>query len=162
VDGVGQQLGPPKTEGAHGKHFLMPTVVALLKQRRDAQADELAKAPERETHTYEGEDVSIIFTTPAGGLVLRQTVAKLVKQSAKTAGIAAAMTENARFSTHSGRRTVVTSMFVEGDEALEDIAQFVGHSRPATTAGYVKRLGRRPQAVADRAAALLDPMNVDI
>ena len=28
-------------------------------------------------------------------------------------------------------------MLVEGDEALEDIAQFVGRSRPATTAGYV-------------------------
>jgi hypothetical protein len=48
-------------------------------------------------------------------------------------------------------------MFVEGDEALEDIAQFVGHSRSATTAGYVKRLGRRPQAVAERVADLMDP-----
>lgn len=38
----------------------------------------------------------------------------------------------------------------------EDIAHFVGHARPATTAGYVKRLGRRPQAVAKRAAAVLD------
>ena len=44
---------------------------------------------------------------------------------------------------------------VDGDEALEDIARFVGHARPATTAG-VKRLGRRPQAVARRAAAVLD------
>ena len=32
-----------------------------------------------------------------------------------------------------------------GDEALEDIARFVGHTRPATTAGYVKRLGGRPR-----------------
>ena len=45
---------------------------------------------------------------------------------------------------------------MEGDEALEDIARFVGHARPATTAGYVKRLGRRPEAVARRAAAILD------
>jgi hypothetical protein len=45
---------------------------------------------------------------------------------------------------------------VDGDEPLEDIARFVGHARPATTAGYVKRLGRRPQAVAKRAAAILD------
>jgi hypothetical protein len=47
-------------------------------------------------------------------------------------------------------------LFVEGDEALEDIARFVGHAKPSTTAGYVKRLGRRPQSVAERAAAILD------
>jgi hypothetical protein len=68
---------------------------------------------------------------------------------AKTAGIAAEL------GTHAGRRTVVTTLFVDGDEALEDIAHFVGHARPATTAGYVKRLGRRPEAVAKRAAAVL-------
>jgi hypothetical protein len=45
---------------------------------------------------------------------------------------------------------------VEGDEALEDIARLVGHAKPSTTAGYVKRLGRRPQSVAERAAAILD------
>jgi hypothetical protein len=82
---------------------------------------------------------------PAGGRRLRPPASKPSRVSA-------------RFATHSGRRTVVTSMFVEGDEALEDIARFVGYSRPATTAGYVKRLGRRPQAVAER-AALLDPFN---
>jgi hypothetical protein len=51
---------------------------------------------------------------------------------------------------------VVTTLFVDGDEALEDIARFVGHAKPATTAGYVKRLGRSPQVVAKRAAAVLD------
>lgn len=45
---------------------------------------------------------------------------------------------------------------MDGDEALEDIARFVGHAKPSTTAGYVKRLGRRPQAVAKRAATILD------
>ena len=68
----------------------------------------------------------------------------------KTAGI------TARLGTHAGRRTVVTTLFVEGDEALEDIARFVGHAKPSTTAGHVKRLGRRPQSVAERAAAILD------
>jgi hypothetical protein len=82
--------------------------------------------------------------------VLRQAVAKIVKQAGKTAGIAAEL------GTHTGRRTVVTTLFVDGEEALEDIARFVGHVRPATTAGYVKRLGRRPRAVAQRAAAILD------
>jgi hypothetical protein len=58
--------------------------------------------------------------------------------------------------TYTGRRTVVTTLFVDGDETLEDIARFVGDARPATTTGYVKWLGRRPQAVAQRAEALLD------
>jgi len=40
---------------------------------------------------------------------------------------------------------------------LEDIARHVGHSLTETTAGYVVDLGRRPQAVAERAALLLDP-----
>jgi integrase len=150
VDGRGQQLGPPKTEGARGEHWLMPTVVQLLAKRRETQAQERAAAPVWETHVYEGERVSLVFTTPTGGLVLRQTVAKVMKQAAKTAGI------TAQLGTHAGRRTVVTSLFVEGDEALEDIARFVGHAKPSTTAGYVKRLGRRPQSVAERAAAILD------
>ena len=107
-------------------------------------------APGWEPMSYDGETVNLVFTTPAGGLVLRQSIAKVVKQAAKTAGIAADL------GTHAGRRTVVTTLFVDGDEALEDIAHFVGHARPATTAGYVKRLGRRPQAVAKRAAAVLD------
>ena len=79
-----------------------------------------------------------MFTTPAGGLVLRQTIAKLVKGAATRCGI------DADLGTHAGRRTVVTTLFVDGDEAFEDIARFVGHAKPSTTAGYVKRLGRRP------------------
>jgi integrase len=150
VDGRGQQLGPTKTEGARGEHWLMPTVVTLLSRRLDAQEVERAVAPHWETHSFEGEDVNLVFTTPSGGLVLRQTIAKLVKQAARTAGIPFDL------GTHAGRRTVVTTLFVDGDEALEDIARFVGHAKPSTTAGYVKRLGRRPEAVARRAAELLD------
>jgi integrase len=155
VDGRGQQLGPPKTAGAHGEHWLMPTTVALLRKRSAVQADERSVAPEWKTMTYDGEPVSLVFTTPTGGLVLRQTIAKIVKQAAKTAGITVDL------GTHAGRRTVVTTLFVEGDEALEDIAHFVGHARPTTTAGYVKRLGRRPQAVAKRAAVVLDGQGDD-
>jgi integrase len=150
VDGRGQQLGPPKTDGAHGEHYLTPTVVELLERRRRAQADERAVAPRWATHTYDGVPVSLVFTTPTGGLVLRQTVAKLVKQAAKTAGVSADL------STHTGRRTVVTSLYVDGGEALDDIARYVGHAKASTTAGYVKRLGRRPASVAKRAAELLD------
>jgi len=150
VDGRGQQLGPPKTEGARGEHWLMPTVVRLLTKRHEAQVQERAVAPLWEATTYAGERVSLVFTTPTGGLVLRQTISKVVKQAAKSAGITADL------GTHAGRRTVVTTLFVDGDEALEDIARFVGHTKPSTTAGYVKRLGRRPQSVAERAAAILD------
>jgi integrase len=103
----------------------------------------------------QGEQISLVFTNPTGGLVLRQAVTKLVKQAAKSAGIAADL------ATHAGRRTVVTTLFVDGDEALEDIARFVGHAKPATTAGYVKRLGRRPETVAWRAAAVLDGQGDD-
>jgi integrase len=155
VDGRGQQLGPPKTEGARGEHWLMPTVVTLLVRRREMQDQERAAAPAWTSITYGGERINLVFTNPTGGLVLRQAVAKVVKQAAKTAGITADL------GTHTGRRTVVTTLFVDGEEALEDIARFVGHARPATTAGYVKRLGRRPQAVAERAAAILDGHDAD-
>jgi integrase len=150
VDGRGQQLGLPETDGARGEHWLMPTVVSLLAKRRDAQEQEWAVAPTWTTITYEGERLNLVFTNPTGGLVLRQAVAKVVKQAAKTAGIAADL------ATHAGRRSVVTTLFVDGDEALEDIARFVGHAKPSTTAGYVKRLGRRPEVVAKRAASVLD------
>jgi integrase len=128
----------------------MPTVVALLRKRQEVQDQERAAAPRWDTTIYGGERINLVFTNPTGGLVLRQAVAKIVEQAGKTAGVAAEL------GTHTGRRTVVTTLFVDGDEALEDIARFVGHARPATTAGYVKRLGRRPQAVAQRAAAILD------
>lgn len=48
--------------------------------------------------TYGGEPINIVFTTPTGGLVLRQAVAKVVKQAATTAGIAADL------GMHAGRR----------------------------------------------------------
>jgi site-specific recombinase XerD len=121
------------------EHWLMPTTVALLRKRSAVQAHERSVAPEWPTMAYDGEPVSLVFTTPTGGLVLRQTSAKIVKQAAKTAGITADL------GTHAGRRTVVTTLFVDGDEAL-DIDRFVGQARPTTTAGYVKRLGRRAQA----------------
>jgi len=92
---------------------LMPTVVALLVKRRELQDQERATAPSWATVTYQGEPISLVFTTPTGGLVLRQAVAKVVKEAAKTAGIAADL------ATHAGRRTVVTTLFMDGDEALE-------------------------------------------
>jgi integrase len=150
VDGQGQQLGPTKTDEARGEHWLMPTVIELLRQHQELQAQERAVAPHWDTTTYEGEEIHLVFTTPTGGLVLRQTVAKVVKQAAKTAGLAVDL------GTHAGRSSVITALWVDGEQALEDIARYVGHAKPSTTAGYVKRLGRRPKAVAKRAADVLD------
>ena len=75
--------------------------------------------------TYGGEQINLVFTNPTGGLVLRQAVTKVVKQAAKTAGIGAGL------ATHAGRRTGVTTLFVDGDEAL-DIGSNGGSYRFAT------------------------------
>ena len=40
ADGIGMMLGPPKTEGAKGRHHLTPVVVELLRRRRQAQRAE--------------------------------------------------------------------------------------------------------------------------
>jgi predicted metal-dependent RNase len=56
-----------------------------------------------------------------------------------------------------GRNPNVTVMWDEGDEPLEDIAGFVGHADRKTTEAYVKRRKKRPRAVAERAAKMLDP-----
>jgi integrase len=133
VDGRGQQLGPTKTDGARGEHWLMPTVVELLERRRELQAEERSAAPTWATVTYQGRPVELVFTTPTGGPVLRQTVAKVVKQAAKSAGISG----NDQLGTHAGRRSVVTTLFVDGREALEDIARFVGEpSRAGVRSGW--------------------------
>lgn len=153
VNGQGVQLGPTKTTGATGEHNLTPTVVELLRPRRVAQAKEqMARAATWPTHQYDGRDIHLVFTTPAGGLVLRQSVAKSLTSAAAKAGIS---TEH--LGTHTGRRSVVTALYAEAGESIDEIARFIGHSSPTTTAGYVRNLGNRPAAFAKRAAQLLDP-----
>lgn len=39
IDGRGQQLVSPRTEGTRGEHWLMPTVVALLAGGCDGMAE---------------------------------------------------------------------------------------------------------------------------
>jgi hypothetical protein len=55
------------------------------------------------------------------------------------------------------RNAVITTLPVDGNEALDVIARSSVYAKPTTTAGYVRRLGRRPQGVARRAAAVLEP-----
>ena len=59
--------------------------------------------------------------------------------------------------THAGRSTAITVLYAEEGLDLADIARHVGHAAPATTAGYVRHLGRRPTATAEAASRLLDP-----
>ena len=42
--------GPPKTDGAHGEHWLSPTVVALLERHRAGHAVEREGAPSWQTY----------------------------------------------------------------------------------------------------------------
>ncbi len=142
VDHVGPALGPTKTIGAMGDHQLVPMVVELLRRRRKLQATErLASAEPRSEHLYEGRTVDLVFTNSAGGLLTRQAITKLLATAAATAGIDAT-----KLGTHTGRRSVITALYAQAGESIDEIARFVGHASAATTAGYVRELGDRPAA----------------
>jgi integrase len=151
VPGAGRVLGPPKSEGAEGVHYLLPGVVDRLRAHRAAQAAErLAAGPTWQTHTYEGERLDLVFTTEVGGIVARQHVDKLTRAKASALGI-----DTTGLGTHVGRRTVVTAMSEDG-VPLDDIARHVGHRSTTTTAGYVRSHKARDKATAKRAASILD------
>lgn len=153
ADGVGMVLGPPKTDGAVGRHHLTPVVVELLRRRRTAQLEDRLRAGGMwEHHTYEGEEVELVFTTATGGLLLRQTVAKAVTAAAERAGI-----DPKGLGTHGGRSTAITALYSEEGLDLADVARHVGHANQATTAGYVRHLGDRPITTTQAASRLLDP-----
>ena len=154
ADSIGMVLGPPKTEGAIGRHHLTPVVVELLRRRRQAQLqDRLRIGQAWERHTYEGHAIELVFTTATGGLLLRQTVAKAVSAAAERAGIDAT-----GLGTHAGRSTAITALYAEEGLDLADIARHVGHANPTTTAGYVRHLGHRPITTTQAASRLLDPL----
>ena len=87
-----------------------------------------------------------------GGLLLRQAVTKAVAVAASAAGL-----DPTGLGTHAGRSTAITVLYAEEGLDLADVARYVGHATPSTTAGYVRHLGRRPQATAEAAGRLLDP-----
>jgi len=151
VPGVGRVLGPPKSEGVEGVHYLLPGVVDRLRAHRAIQAAErLAAGPAWQTHVYEGERLDLVFTTEDGGIVARQHVDKLTRAKAAVVGI-----DTTGLGTHVGRRTVVTAMSEDG-VPLDDIARHVGHRSTTTTAAYVRSHKERDRATAERAAHLLD------
>jgi len=153
ADGQGMMLGPPKTPGAEGRHLLAPIVVDLLRRRRRAQSVErLAAGDSWRGNLYEGRPIDLVFTNAVGGLILRQAVAKAVARAARAAGL-----DPSGLGTHCGRSTAITALYSEEGIDLADVARHVGHASPATTAGYVRHLGRRPTATAQAASRLLDP-----
>ncbi|MCB0978943.1 MAG: tyrosine-type recombinase/integrase, partial [Acidimicrobiales bacterium] len=150
--GVGTRLDHPKTKGTSATYHLAPSAVALLRQRRRAQAAErLAAGPAWETITYEGQPLDVVFTTRTGALMPRQDVTNTIRRACESAGI-----DPAGIGTHTGRRSVITSLYVAG-LPIDDVARHVGHASPTTTSGYVQDLGTRPADTARRAAELLDP-----
>jgi integrase len=153
ADGVGMMLGPPKTEGAKGRHLLTPVVVEFLRRRRLAQGEERLRAGgEWQQLTHEGQTIDLVFTKVTGGLLLRQAVTKAVAAAARSAGL-----DPRGLGTHAGPSTAITVLYAEEGLDLADVARRVGHAGPSTTAGYVRHLGRRPQATAEAASRLLDP-----
>lgn len=150
---AGMTLGTTKTSGAEGVHHLAPISVEHLQRRfADQQAERELAGDCWVTHRHLGRVLTPVFTTPTGELVKRQAITKVIERAARRAGL-----DPQGLATHTGRRTVITALYADGGVDLADVARHVGHSNTATTAGYVKALGKRPTATAQRAAELLDP-----
>jgi integrase len=152
AEGIGMMLGPTKTPRTAGRQLLGPTVLELLRRRRQQQAIDEAGTPEWPTVVYDGEHIDLVFTTPVGKPMLRQHVDKAIRAAAKKAGL-----DPTGLGTHAGRRSVVTNLYASGTFDLADVARFVGHSDTATTRGYVQHEGDRPRQVSEKAFQLLDP-----
>ncbi|HMS12472.1 MAG TPA: tyrosine-type recombinase/integrase [Microthrixaceae bacterium] len=150
---TGTALGPTKTSGAEGVHFLAPVSVARLRKHLEDQAAERERSlTPWPAHVHDGEELSIVFTTQAGALVNRQAVVNDIGRAARKAKL-----DPVGIATHTGRRTVITALYANGNVDLGDVARHVGHSDTKTTAGYVRDLGKRPADTAKAAARLLDP-----
>ena len=155
ADGVGMMLGPPKTEGAKGRHLLTPVVVELLRRRRRAQDEERLRAGDAvAAAAYEGRPIDLVFTTVTGGLLLARPSRRRSRRRRRRRD------SIRRAGTHAGRSTAITVLYAEEGLDLADVARHVGHASPSTTAGYVRHLGRRPQATAEAARRLSDPTEV--
>lgn len=150
--GIGQRLGPTKTSGTQGVHQLPPSVITMLrahKERQDIERKIAGLAWRREP--YDGEELDMVFTDHHGRLIYSHRLHRAVRDCCEKAGI-----PTDGVGTHTGRRSVITALYGAGLD-LSDVAEHVGHSQLATTAGYVQHLSQRPQKTAAVAAHLLDP-----
>ncbi|MCC6225310.1 MAG: hypothetical protein IT195_02735 [Microthrixaceae bacterium] len=120
--------------------------------RRDGSAERERSATRWPALSPERAELSIVFTTQAGGLVNRQAIANDIGRAARTSKI-----DPVGIATHTGRRIVITAQYANRNLDLGDMARHVGHSDTKTTAGYVRDLGERPAHTAATAARLLDP-----
>ena len=113
-------------------------MVELLRERRKAQAAQrLSAGPEWEQQTYNGKPIDLVFTTPTGGLVLRQAITKAISTAAGCAGI-----DPKKLGTHAGRRSVVTALYADAGESIEEIARL--RSRLVGDDGRVRTRPREP------------------
>jgi integrase len=153
LDGQGMVLGPPKTHRTAGRQLVGPTVLKLLQRRQALQTEDREKLGDTwPAVTYEDQTVDLVFTSSNGHPMLRQHVDRAVRKAATAANL-----DPSNIGTHTGRRSVVTSLYASGAFDLGDVARFVGHSDVATTKTYVQSEGDRPEAVSRRALELLDP-----
>jgi len=152
TNGPGGRLGPTKTTGQLGVHRLTAGTVDALRRRKAAQAAErLAAGPVWQTHTFEARPVELVFTTLDGAVLHRQVIARAISVCAVAAGL-----DPTGLGTHSGRRSLVTSLYGAEGVDLADIARLVGHASTATTARYVASLGARPERTAAAVAQMFD------
>lgn len=148
----GMVLGATKTVGTQGTIELPPTLVKLLRQRElDQKLERDMAGPAWAQVTYEGEQLDMIFTDRRGRPMLYHRLRDAVTDCCESAGI-----DPRGVATHTGRRSVITALYGAGLD-LSDVARFVGHTQPSTTAGYVQHLGNRPAATSKLARDLLDP-----
>lgn len=145
LDGVGPVIGKPKTEETRGSRHLPPVLHEPLRRLHHRQNEErMALGPHRDPAGDGFLTVGIRHQ-----MVNRQAITKEIHRVCAAVGI-----DPEGVATHTGRRTVITNLFIDG-AVTEDIAAAVGHSDPATTRGYIQSLGDRPTVTAKRMAALL-------
>ena len=156
---VGMMLGPPKTEGAKGRHLLTPVVVDLLRRRREAQAQERQRAGAalagnrlRGSADRAGLHHDDRRTSPAPGR----------HQGGCHRGPQRPGIDPTGLGTHAGRSTAITVLYAEEGLDLADIARHVGHAAlRRQRLAYVRHLGRRPRTTVVVASRLLDPTGFD-
>lgn len=144
-DNVGPVVHPTKTRSTEGQRHLSAFLHGPLRKLRAFQLEEQLALGPYLNRTGDG----FLFIGTRHQMANRQAITKELHRICKALDI-----DTAGLGTHSGRRTVITNLYVDG-AVTEDIAAAVGHSDPATTRGYVQSLGDRPTATARRMAEML-------